>query len=136
MSFDRGGWTMVQAHAINQEGHIVGTQQQTPGQGATIAFLFADGANQSLGLLPNASNSYALDVNNRDVAVGYCDTTTGWTACLFDGGAGPVDLNRLIHVSGWTLQQATAINDAGEIVCFGRHASKPGQQRGFRLTLR
>jgi probable HAF family extracellular repeat protein len=43
-----------------------------------------------------------------------------------------LDLNTLIPPgTGWTLDQANGINDAGEIVGYG---AKKGQQHAFLLT--
>jgi probable HAF family extracellular repeat protein len=43
-----------------------------------------------------------------------------------------VDLNNAAAAPGWTLEQATAINDNGQIVGYGVNAS--GQRDAFLLT--
>jgi hypothetical protein len=55
-------------------------------------------------------------------------------AALFRRGAPVVDLNRSIPArSGWVLTEATAINDAGQIVGYGAFR---GPNHGFLLTPR
>jgi len=52
-------------------------------------------------------------------------------AVIYSNGKA-IDLNRLVPAgSGWILEQATRINDTGQIVGFGKIH---GQNHGFLLT--
>jgi hypothetical protein len=61
------------------------------------------------------------------------DTASGvWHAFVYDGTHGMVDLNSLVLAPGWTLEGATAINDAGQIVGYGINPS--GNLEAFLIT--
>ena len=55
--------------------------------------------------------------------VGYSDTTVpGQTAAFLHNGAQMIDLNtRLVNPAGWRLEEATGINNKGEIVGSGTY---------------
>ena len=97
------------------------------------AFLYSGGTMQDLGLLANANQSVALGINNRGQVVGWAGFLgEGMGAFLYSDGA-MVDLNALVGPSsGWTLQEATGINDSGQIVGTGTNPS--GQYDAFLLT--
>ncbi len=105
-----------QAMAINDLGQAVGTSQ------IALPMLFGAGPlDQESGM--------ALDINNLGQAVGF--RTSGW-AMLYTGGEA-IHLNNEIPAgSGWNLERATGINDAGQIVGFGD--SPNGFEHGFLLT--
>jgi probable HAF family extracellular repeat protein len=80
------------------------------------------------------SSSYAYGINNNGQVVGRSSTTSNayGEAFLYSGGK-MTDLNNLIPANpGWTLTQANAINDSGQIVGFGFNPS--GQTHAFLLT--
>ena len=66
-------------------------------------------------------HSRALDINNHGEVVGYAGTRTrGEERALLWRQGELYDLNTLITAPDWLLQKATAINDAGQIVGYGR----------------
>lgn len=72
---------------------------------------------------PGHVGTNAFGVNNAGVVVGdsFADLEQDFRAFIYDGsGGGPRDLNDLIDAgSGWVLESADAINDAGQIVGTG-----------------
>jgi len=78
-----------------------------------------------LGTLPQAQHSFALGLNNAGVAVGYSQTVVPLPFGLDERAVRwkqgqLVELNTLIDAPGWTLTQATAINDQGQITGLAR----------------
>jgi probable HAF family extracellular repeat protein len=126
-----GGSSFYQsiASGINDSGNIVG-QSTFPAGGFTVrAFLYSNGSMQNLGTIGNASSA-ALDINNQGQIVGFLGAGTG--AWLYSNGS-MQDINSLIDPAvGWTLQNATSINDLGQIVGYGTNSSN--QQHAFLLT--
>ncbi len=104
--------------ALNSSGVVVGSSQTA--QGYSNAFEWSDGQLLDLGTL-GGSQSYAYGVNNEGAAVGYSyiagnSATHGF---LYSSGI-LLDLNSLLPIaSGWTIDQAYAINDAGDILGMG-----------------
>ena len=83
----------------------------------------------NLGTLPGTNQSIAYGINSQGQIVGISQNTNGSNehAFLVSGGT-MQDLNSLINrSSGWTLYQANAINDFGQIVGMGNNG-------GFLLT--
>lgn len=124
------GGSRSQALAVNGKGMVAGVADTASGD--PHAFIFElDGAGHvsarhDLGVLGERS-SCAFGLNDRGQAVGASDDR----AFLWDG-ARMIDLNSLIDPgSGWHLQAATAINEAGEIVGWGRVLGVP---TAFMLT--
>jgi probable HAF family extracellular repeat protein len=77
--------------------------------------------------------SWGLSINDSGVVVGYSDYQDTYHAFVYSGGK-MKDLNKLIAAgSGWVLEQAFGINNAGQIVGTGTHN---GQEHGFLLTLK
>ncbi len=112
------------AYDINDNGQVVG-------ESASRGFLWQSGAMTELvGITPSA-------INDSGQVVG--------SACIFDGGeegcsdrartwenGQTSDLNDLIDpASGWTLREATDVNDAGQIVGTGE---VNGETHAFLLT--
>jgi probable HAF family extracellular repeat protein len=118
------GATNSVAYAINNLGQVVGYSENG-------AFLYADGLRHDLGTL-GGNASQALALNDLGEVVGFADTATGARhAFLYSGGV-MVDLNGLLPPgSGWVLNQATGINDSGQIVGEG---TINGQTHGFLLS--
>jgi probable HAF family extracellular repeat protein len=77
-------------------------------------------------------DSYGYGLNNLGEVVGESETADGgYNAFAFYNGA-MHDLNSLLPTgSGWHLQIAWAVNDAGQIVGTGE---LNGEQQGFLLT--
>jgi probable HAF family extracellular repeat protein len=120
----------TRANGINATGDIVGLS--FPSNGVEHAFLWTEnGGMKDLGDLPNGfDDSVALGVNASDEVVGYStDSAFIWT-----NSDGMQNLEDLLGDSsaGWTLFQASAINDAGQIVGYG--ASPDGDIHAFLLT--
>ncbi len=99
--------------AINSSGQVVGWSSVTPG-GKLHAVEFANGSITELA--PGAAESAADGINDRGVVVGSMDSA----AFAYYGGV-VTDLNNLLPSnSGWELSEARAINNAGQIVGYGR----------------
>ena len=99
--------------------------------------LYSNGAMTVLGTL-GGSNSAANGINNNGQVVGNSFAVVGNSpfqtqdAFLYSNGK-MIDLNSLIDAnSGWTLVDATAINDKGQIVGLGLNAQ--GLEKSFLLT--
>jgi probable HAF family extracellular repeat protein len=107
------------AEGINDQGQIVGASYSRD-LGTTHAVYFGPSGVIDLGTLGGLSDAHA--VNNLGQVVGDSYGAFGHHAFLTDLSGGPmVDLNTLIPPdSGWTLFEATAINDAGQIVGTGQ----------------
>jgi probable HAF family extracellular repeat protein len=83
-----------------------------------------------LGLPPGFVSAEALAINSAGEIVGVAFSCCELAAFIYDGSA-MHDLNELIPSgSGWTLIEATDINDSGWIVGRGLHN---GLARGFLL---
>jgi probable HAF family extracellular repeat protein len=79
-----------------------------------------------------SSEARAINVTGQVVGrSGTADLSTS-RAVLWQGGAA-IDLNSLITVPGWTLSDATDINDVRQIVGIGL---RNGQLRAFLLNPR
>jgi probable HAF family extracellular repeat protein len=117
------------AFGINDNGQVVGWSGNQP-------FIYSNGSMMDLGILPGVFwGSYALGINSQGQIVGTCNTPSGNDsddhAFLYSNGS-MLDLNNLINPSSdWVLNQATGINDSGEIVGWG--IGPDGKQDAFLL---
>ncbi len=115
------------AVGINDSGVVVGSSQV---QTRFHPFLWQSGVMIDLGRLSPNSSAYAQSINNKGQVVGYDNSVTGNHALLWGNGT-VIDLNTVVDSSwAWSLQNATDINDNGQIVGFGLHN---GQSRAFLL---
>lgn len=123
------GGSNSSAASINEAGQIVGQADTVSGN--THAFLYNNGTLTDLGTL-GGSNSNADAVNDRGQIVGASDVVlAGMHAFVYANGA-MRDLNSLIDPgSGWTLKEATGVNNWGQIVGFG---TVNGQTHAFLLS--
>jgi len=108
------------AYGINTSGQVVGYSDTSSGE--YHAFLYDESATlklQDLGTL--GGNSAAWDVNDSSQVVGYSYTSAGAKhAFLKESGQPMIDLNTLIPAdSGWTIRDAKAINNEGQIAATG-----------------
>jgi probable HAF family extracellular repeat protein len=121
------------ANAINNCGQIVGWAGADSDHGH--ASLWSNGTMTDLGTLaaPYNDHSCATGINASGQIVGssyFAENNTAH-AFLYSNGT-MTDLNTLIDPSsGWTLEEANAINDSGWIVGTGTIS---GQQYAFLLT--
>ena len=118
------GGTQSAAYAINNLGQVTGWAHAA--SEATDVFLWSGGKMTDLG-------TFGLDpmgeaINNNGVIVGQ----SGNGAWTWSNGTFQ-NLNNLIPpVSGFTLDNATAINDKGQIVANGKNSTR--QEHAFLLT--
>jgi probable HAF family extracellular repeat protein len=128
-----GGVTSM-ANAINTSGVIVGQSDGTVTGGHWHAVKWdTSGKIKDLGALKGGTYSVAFGVNDSNVVVGYANTSTNAAhAIIWTSAGGMQDLNSQISASsGWTLINANAINNAGQITGYG---SKKGFNHAFLLT--
>jgi probable HAF family extracellular repeat protein len=113
------------ANAINDSGQVVGASNLT-GNAASHAFLYSGGVMTDLGTL--GRNSEALAINNDGDVVGDSVLSNGnEDAFLYSGGV-MTDLNTMIvgpSSVGWQLEEATGINNEGQIVGYGLYSPRP-----------
>lgn len=118
---------------VNAAGIVVGTQQGTGGvglayvrtAGGTVTSITAADPTQSQATGINTGGTVILDLNPDNVGATQ-------SAAIYDTTHGLRLLDSLVTPSsGWKLQFATGINDAGKIVGFGQFQ---GATHGFLLT--
>lgn len=119
---------------INASGQVVGRLSTTS---STHAFRYTDGIGIQDVHTVSASTSEASDINDLGAVVGYMSTQgTPAHAFLYTDTDGMIDLNTAIDpASGWVLNGAWGINNAGEIVGQGTYQSQPAP-RAFKLIPR
>ena len=114
------GGSFSQAYAINNKGQITGAAYTTNND--LHAFITTGGKLKDLGALAGTgSASWGFAINDSGIAVGQstCGNCGYDHAFVYDGKK-MKDLNNLIPAnSGWILDVANGINDAGEIVGYG-----------------
>jgi probable HAF family extracellular repeat protein len=135
---------------MNDQGQVVGGSTTTMDVSAipyaTHAFLYTGGRLTDIHTLGAKYSSVAAGINNSGNIVGYFapqhfptigfQTDSSSRAFFYNGSIGSqiVDLNTLIDpASGWVLQSAAAINDAGQIVGTGFY-NKETYTEAFSLT--
>jgi probable HAF family extracellular repeat protein len=126
-----GDWS--QAYGINDAGEITGIAY-TAGNLGAHAFIYSGGYLKDLGTLGGAYST-GTAINSNGVVVGYATPAnpyaSGYRAFVYSRSK-MYDLNGLIAAkSGWVLEAANGINDAGEIVGYG---SINGLEHAFLLT--
>jgi probable HAF family extracellular repeat protein len=109
---------------IDEKGNIVG---QSEGTAAVFDTLGAENLGTLGGIL---SDAYGVDTRGEVVGTSQVGNAQ-YDAFLYDSGV-MIDLNTLIAAtSGWVLEQATGINDSGQIVGNGTFN---GEAAAFLLT--
>ena len=87
-----------------------------PGRNQYRPYQWRDGR----GAFLSTEEGKALGINNKGVIVGEVYRDKSFHACLWKDGKA-LDLNALIPKnSGWTLYDATGINDKGQIIGTGK----------------
>lgn len=118
---DEFNWSA--AIAINSKGQIVGQ--------ANNQCVLWERNGKPVKLSNSGSNCTALDINNQGWVVGRVDTDVESRAVLWRNQQ-LQDLNNLIpRNSGWLLNEARSINNAGQITGYGTFN---GKTRAFLLT--
>ena len=117
------GGEQSKANAINDQGQIVGTadthELRLARPPITHAFLWEKGHMIDL-TKSQKGMSAALSINNHEQIVGWVITDLEEQHAALWNSRRMVDLNTLISPdSGWTLIQATGINDYGDIIAYG-----------------
>jgi probable HAF family extracellular repeat protein len=125
------GGTWSTATAINDLNQITG-QAYTRNNLGAHAYRFSNGRMTDLGTL-GGSYSSGLAINNSGTVVGRSTIRDNSDhAFISTNGARMQDLNTMIPTgTGWVLQEAAAINDAGQIAGSG---TVNGQFHAFLLT--
>lgn len=123
------GGTYSYANGINNNGQVVGYGDTASGYNA---FLYSNGTMTDLGTLSGGGISQATGINTNGWVVGYGNTASSAQDAFLYSGGHLLDLNSLLSPgSGWTLQDATGINDLGQIVGTGTFN---GQNQAFLMT--
>jgi probable HAF family extracellular repeat protein len=103
------------ASDINNSGQIVGNIWDWANSGPSHAFLYTGGVMHDLGTFGGLS-AYAAGINDSGLVVGSVGAATGGWGFLYNGATN-WDLNTLVSgAAGWTIQGASAINGAGQIL--------------------
>ena len=128
-----GGLSSI-ANAINSSNVIAGQSDggNTGGHWHAVTWS-ASGQIKDLGLLKGGTYSIAFGINDSGVVVGYGNIASNAAhAMIWEPGKGMRDLNSLIPAgTGWTLINANAINNVGQITGYG---SRWGHNHAFVLT--
>lgn len=120
-----GGANSSTAEDINGAGQMIGTSQGADG---SRAFLWTQAEGMGdLGVLSGHVESFATGLNESGAGVGY-SRTENWRTnpFLWTRDEGMIDLNSLLLTAdplvaaGFTLTQASGINDAGQIPVSGQ----------------
>lgn len=128
-----GGVTSM-ANAVNTSGVIAGQSDGTATGGHWHAVKWdTNGKIRDLGVLKGGTYSVAFGINDSNTVVGYANTSTNAAHAMIWTSSGSMqDLNSLISAnSGWTLVNANAINNVGQITGYGL---KKGYNHAFVLT--
>jgi probable HAF family extracellular repeat protein len=133
------GAAATSAVAINSTGQIAGAIYLSAG--GSHAALFRNGVWTDLGGIPGATGTHATGINTVLQVVGiavfpvtsYHPYKPGKHVGFIVLNGSPVDLNKLIPPNtGFTITDAIAINESGEILCDATNAS--GTKRAVLLT--
>lgn len=101
--------------SVNIHGHVVGFSSLA-GNAESRAFFWSGGDLVNLGVLDGGTVSAASGINDHGDIVGYSSRGDSQTRAVLWYGGVLFDLNDLVVNSlGYTLQQATGINNAGQI---------------------
>ena len=126
-----GGNDFSIAYDINEDGQVVGYSRAATG---ARGVLWDSGTMTDLGDLPGGTDSsVAYGINEAGQVVGYGQVVAGTSAFLWEAGTGMRALDDLIDpASGWSIFDARAINDAGQIAATG--SFEGGYRQAVLLT--
>lgn len=136
------GSSSVGALAINDNGEIAGAIYPSSG-GAAHAARYVNGVWTDLGTISGAASNHGLGINLSGQVVGtavfpqtqYKPPKPGKHVPFISTSGGLVNLNTLIPAgTGFTLTDALAINDSGQILCDATNAS--GSEHAVLLSLK
>jgi probable HAF family extracellular repeat protein len=128
------------AYGINDSGQVVGSFSIGNDTAHMASHAFRTAANQpitaadDLGTL-GGTQTVAYSINSSGQVVGHAQISgdTAYHAFLYSDNGPMQDLNNLIPPDyGWTLSEATGINDSGQICATGCNSS--GERHAFLLT--
>ncbi|HTU47995.1 MAG TPA: hypothetical protein VMF91_23250 [Bryobacteraceae bacterium] len=103
--------------AINDYGEIVGSAQNA--QGFANAFVWTGGSPVDIGTL-GGTQSYAYGVNDAGTVVGYSLMSDNSSHAFVYSNGIMFDVNNLLPIgSGWSIEEAFAINASGDILASG-----------------
>ncbi|HTL29428.1 MAG TPA: SdrD B-like domain-containing protein [Tepidisphaeraceae bacterium] len=124
------GGSITHAYGINASGKVIG--ESDLGSGDKRAILYDGSTTKNLGTL-GGNFSHAFGINSAGAIVGQASNASGaYRAFIYSNGA-MKDLNSLISTgTGWTITEANAINDFGQIAVSGVNAK--GQTHALLLT--
>ncbi len=129
--------------AVNASGEVTGYSNKSGDSTSDLhPVLYSGGTVTDLGNFSGGNYGSGLSINTSGQVVGYSSirNTAGhpflnsdYHAFLYAAGHGMIDLNSLLPSgSGWILNIATGINDAGQITGYGQTA--PGVFHAFLLS--
>src|SRR5262249_34830925 len=123
------GWTLDEARGINAVGNIVGWGRTN---GVEHAFLLQGSLLSEIAVLPGGRNSYALGVDDAHLVVVAATGSNGVLHAFLWQNGNLTNLNDLLPSgTGWELVEARGINNAGQIVGWGKVNN---QEQGFLLS--
>ena len=125
------GWPSSLATGINAGGQVVGRAE---GKGSNeSAFLLSGGTMHALGTLSGGTSSSAYAINDGLGRSWAGPRTAAAMSTPASGTTARSGLNELADLpSGWDLQEATGINDSGQICGLG--ISPTSDEEAFLLT--
>jgi len=122
------GGSSSQATGVNSSGEVTGFASLSSGY--QHAFSTMGGALTDLGTLGGSSYAYGINAGGEIVGYSYLADGEQHAFLYLDGSM--LDLNSLLPAnSGWVLEEAFGINDAGQITGMGLY---DGQARAFLMT--
>lgn len=124
------GGNLSRAFAVNNAGEAVGFSADANNQWHAFVWDAANGMTNLGAAAIGANESRAFDINNHGTVVGQLNFNGVFRAfCWIDGSI--IDLNSLLSPSsGWVLQSANGVNDAGWITGEGLFN---GERRAYLL---
>lgn len=133
------GGAHSRARSVNNKDIVVG-QANDPQNFSHAMKWTATGGMESLGHLLGGWFSEALRINDNNQVVGAANVGSGSLHAFISAGGEMVDLNSIVRfASPWRLAAATAINNPGRIVGYGKKivgTAETAEMYGFMLKPR